>query len=105
MAFVKNHEEKPERVHLVGLTAPERGWRRRGTGRRAVDRVAIDTAGFRFAKLTEIDDVNFLPGAVKYGDVPALCPSAAPHALWLAGEGSEAAEIVAAAYQAASRAR
>jgi hypothetical protein len=68
-----------------------------------IDRVAIDSAGFRFAKLDSIDDVNFLPGAVKYGDLPALLALAAPHPLWLSGEGSEAPEIVRAAYQSAGK--
>ena len=51
---------------------------RRGPGRRplahrpatAIGRAAIDTGGFRFAKLRSTRDVNFLPGAVKYGDLP-----------------------------------
>ncbi|HEY4309033.1 MAG TPA: acetylxylan esterase [Pirellulales bacterium] len=104
VAFVKNHEDKPERVDLIGLDGAG-PWvaaaiAQAGT---AVDRAAIDTAGFRFAKLTEIDDVNFLPGAVKYGDVPGFLSLAAPHTLWLAGEGSQPPEIVAAAYQAAGK--
>jgi pimeloyl-ACP methyl ester carboxylesterase len=32
----------------------------------------IDTGGFRFASLTDQWDPLFVPGAVKYGDVPAL---------------------------------
>jgi dienelactone hydrolase len=51
-----------------------------------VDRAAIDTAGFRFAQETDIYGVNFLPGAVKYGDLPALLALAAPTRMWLAGE-------------------
>ncbi|HVU90244.1 MAG TPA: acetylxylan esterase [Pirellulales bacterium] len=104
VAFVRNHEEKPELVDLMGLDGAG-VWVAAAVAQagRAVDRAAIDTAGFRFAKLTEIDDVNFLPGAVKYGDVPGFLSLAAPHALWLAGEGSEAPEIVAATYQAAGR--
>ena len=34
--------------------------------------------GFRFGDITEIRDVNLLPGAVKYGDVPALLALCAP---------------------------
>lgn len=40
--------------------------------RSSVDRAVLDTEGFRFAKLNNVWDVNFVPGAVKYGDVPAL---------------------------------
>ena len=34
--------------------------------------------GFRFGDITEIRDVNLLPGAVRYGDVPALLALCAP---------------------------
>jgi dienelactone hydrolase len=32
----------------------------------------LDTAGFRFAKAASIRDLNFLPGAARYWDVPGL---------------------------------
>jgi len=67
----------------------------------AIDRAALDTAGFRFAGLRSIRDVNLLPGIVKYGDLPGLLALAAPQELWLAGEGSAAAPLTAAAYRAA----
>jgi hypothetical protein len=38
----------------------------------AVQRLACDTGGFRFASLTNVWDVNFVPGGAKYGDVPGL---------------------------------
>ena len=47
--------------------------------------LAIDTQGFRFAQ-TGLHDVNFLPGAVKYGDMPGLLALTAPVPMWLAGE-------------------
>lgn len=104
VAFVKNHDQKPERVHLVGLDGAG-AWAAAALAQAgdAVDRAAIDTAGFRFAKLTEIDDINFLPGAVKYGDVLAFLALGAPHPLWLAGEKNELPEIVRATYQAAGQ--
>ncbi len=66
----------------------------------AIDRVAVDTGGFRFVNLTSYRDLNFLPGAVKYGDLPGLMALAVPHPLWLAGEGNEVPAIVSAAYRA-----
>ncbi|MBX7167686.1 MAG: acetylxylan esterase [Pirellulales bacterium] len=51
-----------------------------------IRRAAIDTEGFRFAALTSIDQPQFLPGAVKYGDLPGLLSLAAPHELWIGGE-------------------
>jgi hypothetical protein len=70
----------------------------------AVSRAAIDTAGFRFAGLRSITDVNFLPGAVKYGDLPGLLALGAPGELWLAGEEPMPPGILSAAYTAAGAA-
>jgi len=36
--------------------------------------------------LSEFDDPQFLPGAVKYGDVPALLALCAPSEVFIAGE-------------------
>ena len=38
----------------------------------AVQELVSDHAGFRFAKLDNVWDVNFMPGAEKYGDLSAL---------------------------------
>ena len=37
-----------------------------------VDVMIIDTEGFRFADIDALDDVDMLPGIVKYGDLPAI---------------------------------
>jgi hypothetical protein len=37
-----------------------------------VDELIVDTEGFRFAGIESLDDVNMLPGIVKYGDLPAI---------------------------------
>lgn len=66
----------------------------------ALDRVAIDTQGFRFGTLLDYRDPMFLPGGAKYLDLPGLLALHAPRPLWLAGEGSEPA-IITAAYRAA----
>jgi hypothetical protein len=49
--------------------------------------LAVDTEGFRFAT-AGLHDPGFLPGAVKYGDLPTLLALTAPTPLWLAGEAS-----------------
>ena len=67
----------------------------------AVDSVAVDTLGFRFSQLTRYRDPMFLPGSVKYGDLPALLALCAPEPLWLAGENGEIPDVTAAAYGAA----
>ncbi|HEX4144454.1 MAG TPA: acetylxylan esterase [Pirellulales bacterium] len=71
--------------------------------RGAVDRAAIDTAGFRFADLKSVRDVNLLPGVVKYGDLPGLLSLAQPTKLWLTGEGGEVPAIIATAYRSAGQ--
>jgi hypothetical protein len=70
----------------------------------AVARAAIDTNGFRFAGLDDVYDINFMPGAAKYDDLPGLLALAAPARIWLAGEGIEAPPIVKAAFAAAGKA-
>jgi hypothetical protein len=68
-----------------------------------VDSTAIDTGGFRFVNLPSYRDVNFLPGALKYGDLPALLALSAPGRLWIGGESEESLGIVTAAYTAAEQ--
>ena len=56
-----------------------------------MDKAVIDTQGFRFADLKSYRDVNFLPGVVKYGDLPGLLALSAPLPLWITGESNAAA--------------
>lgn len=67
-----------------------------------LDGAAIDTGGFRFTQLESWRDPNFLPGAVKYGDLPAMLALSAPRPLLIAGEPSSELELVAQAYRSAS---
>jgi len=91
-----------EKVHLVGLGGAGH-WvaAARAQAGRAVDRAVVDTAGFRFANLTDFTDPDFLPGGAKYLDLPGILALSAPGDLWLAGEGPEAPPVVAATYRAA----
>jgi dienelactone hydrolase len=65
----------------------------------AIDRAVVDTGGFRFGKLLDYRDPQFLPGGAKYLDLPGMLALGAPHPLWLAGEGNAPA-LVSAAYRA-----
>lgn len=105
VSLARNVDEPAEKVYLVGLDGAGH-WVAAACAQAgdAVDGAVIDTGGFRFAKLTAIDDPDFLPGGAKYGDLPGIIALAAPKKLWLAGEGAEAPAIVAAAYQAAGKA-
>jgi hypothetical protein len=104
IAFAKTNHHKPKSVELIALD---------GTGpiaaaalarcEGAVSRAAIDTRGFRFGKLTDYRDVNFLPGGAKYGDLPGMLSLAAPTKLWLGGETAESAGLVKKVYGAAGQ--
>jgi hypothetical protein len=69
----------------------------------AVDRTVIDTAGFRFAGVTSTDHPDFLPGSVKYFDIPGLLALCAPSEILVSGEGTgkNRSEIITATYKAA----
>jgi hypothetical protein len=95
---------RAKRIHLVGLgpvVGPLAAAARAQAGG-AIDKAAIDTGGFRFASLDRLDDPMFLPGAVKYGDVPALLALGAPNKLWLAGE-RESPGVVVSAFRASGQ--
>jgi hypothetical protein len=106
ITFVRNHELAPKRIDLVGIegNAGALVAAARVQARDTVNGAAIDTKGFRFAKLNAFTDPNFLPGGAKYGDVPGQLAVAAPDKLLLAGEGSSAPSLVQAAYQVAGAA-
>ena len=82
--FARSRAGKDGRVLLVG-TGPAAAW---AAGARAlaiaeVDRAALDVDGYRFRAADRIDSPDFLPGAVKYGDVPALIALSAPGDVWV----------------------
>jgi dienelactone hydrolase len=94
-------ERKAEaRLDLVGLGGAG-PWvaAARAVASNAVDRLVVDTGGFRFANLAEIHDVNFLPGGAKYFDLPGLLALGAPGKAWIAGEGPELPKVIATAYE------
>ena len=57
------------------------------SGPDVVNGVEVRPSGFRFAKLTSQWDTGFVPGAVKYGDLPAILGLCAPITLTVRGEG------------------
>lgn len=95
---------KPSAVEVVGTgnTGPLAAAARALAGD-AISRAAVDTKGFRFGKLLDFRDPQFLPGGAKYLDVPGLLALNAPHPLWVAGEGM-AAGLVADTYKKSGKA-
>lgn len=102
--WVKDDDHKPQEVIAIGVNggAPVLA-AALATEPALFDRVAIDADAFRFANLTSYRDPNFVPGAVKYGDLPGLLSLAAPTPLWI-GDESEIPGIVKATYAAAGKA-
>ncbi len=100
--FTRQHLPHLERLDLVGLNGagPWTAAARAQSGR-TVERLALDTAGFRFANITNLHDPDFLPGAVKYGDLPALLALGAPGRLWFAGETNGIPSLLSHAYRLA----
>jgi dienelactone hydrolase len=102
ISYVKHVNSRTEKIHLVGLGGAGR-WvaAAKAQAGELIDRVALDTARFRFAKLQALDDPDFLPGGAKYLDLPGIVALSAPGALWVAGEGAQTPAVLAAAYRAA----
>ena len=102
VSFVRNDERAPQKVHLVGIRGAG-PWvaAARGVTGVEVDSAAIDGGDFRFANIKSYRDVNFQPGAVKYGDLPGLLALAAPYRLYVSAEVGDAPAIVKSAFAAA----
>jgi hypothetical protein len=101
ISFVRHHERRSEVVSLIGVGGAGH-WVAAASAQagEAVDQTAVVTARFRFEGLEEFDHPDFLPGAVKYGDLPGMLSLLAPRALWLAGEGVEPPRSIRSAYDA-----
>jgi hypothetical protein len=104
VAFERGGRAPADRVYMIGLAGAGH-WvaAARAIAGSAIDRAAIDTAGFRFARIAKFDNPDFLPGGAKYNDLPGMIALSAPNPLWLAGEGETLPEVISAAYRAAGR--
>lgn len=68
-----------------------------------LDALVLDTDGFRFADLESWKDPHFVPGAVKYADLPGLLSLYSPRPLLLLNDQAEDSSFLQAAYQAAGK--
>ncbi|MFT5327398.1 MAG: dienelactone hydrolase [Planctomycetaceae bacterium] len=102
ISWVGNDEHEPKRLNLIGTNGagPIAAAARLVAGN-SVTKLAVDTKGFRFGDLTSYRHPDFLVGAVKYGDLPALLALSAPRPLWIGGEAGATPKVVKAAYSAA----
>ncbi len=80
-------DEHTQRIDLIGVNgaAP---WAAAASALAGsvVDRLGVDTQSFRFVELESYRDPDFLPGAVKYGDLPGILSLSAPRPIWVGGE-------------------
>jgi dienelactone hydrolase len=83
VAFARGHE-RTKVVHLAGFEKAG-PWvlLARGLCGSVVARTAADWDSFRFEKVRREDDEMLLPGALKYGGLPALAALAAPGELFV----------------------
>jgi hypothetical protein len=97
--FLTDRESPAASLHVVGLDGAG-PWviAARALAGGKIDRIAVDTGGFRFGKVLDWEDVDFLPGGAKYMDLPGLIAMGAPGRLWLAGEGPLAPKVVETVY-------
>lgn len=104
IAYVRGYKadcETPQRLHLIGAdgAGPVAAAARVIAGGQ-VDRAVIHTGGLRFADITSYRDPEFLPGIVKYGDLPALLALSAPHDLCIVGESTAGMNVANACFEA-----
>lgn len=104
VAFVKGHERTPKEISLVALdsTGPI-AIAARAQARGAIDRLAAQTAGFRFGNVLDYTAATYLPGGAKYDDLPGMLTVAAPQTAWIGGETSESLARTAKTYDAAGK--
>lgn len=87
--WVRSAKQSPVAIHVVGLeTAGPIVAVSRIMAADTIHKAAIDTAGFRFADLANWKHADFLPGAIKYGDLPTALALSTTGSLWLTGEAS-----------------
>lgn len=102
IAGVRRHSPEKKVISLVALdgTAPTAA-AALAFAQGAVQQAVLDTRGFRFLKVTDYLDANFLPGGAKYGDLDGLLSLAAPASLHLAGESEASLPVTKKVYAAA----
>ena len=74
LTFIKNHERKPAAIEVRATEndVPEFALSLTQAGDGVVAKAVLPATGFRFASLTNFRAPHMLPGALKYGDLPAI---------------------------------
>jgi dienelactone hydrolase len=99
--FLQDRADGKPKIVMVGL-AGAGPWvaAARAVAGGAITGAAIDTGGFRFSAVRDLQDVNFLPGGARYFDLPGMLALGAPGRLWVMGEEGEGLDVVRRVYEA-----
>jgi hypothetical protein len=94
-------QQRPDNVRLLSSKGSA-AWAAPAAalGGNKLDRVLLEVDGFRYGQSESYRDADFVPGAVKYGDLPVLLALRSPHPLMVVGE-QQLPQVVAKAYAAA----
>jgi dienelactone hydrolase len=86
--FVQSNERKSDSIDVIGLGAAG-PWVATALpqAKGSVSRAAIESGDFRFGKILDLHDPNFLPGGAKYGDLPGMIALSAPMKVLNVGKG------------------
>ncbi len=74
LTFIKNHERQPKTINVsaVADVVPETALALTQVAKGIVSEATLPATDFRFAIVKNIRSPSLLPGALKYGDLPAL---------------------------------
>ncbi len=101
--WVKKDDHNAKKIELVGTDGAGPIVAAAGAvSGDVVQGVAVEINDFRFTNITNYLDPNFIPGIVKYGDVPALLALNAPKRLLVIGDEASKAVVTQKAYAATS---
>ena len=93
LQFIRSHERPSTQVAAIAMdpvTGPILA-AALAVADEGLDAAALNTHGFRFGAVADLQDVQFLPGGAKYGDLPGLIGLGRVKTLWLAGEPADSA--------------
>lgn len=103
--FISANERRSSRIVLVGIGgAGPVVATARALCRDQVAKALVETGGFRFGKLLDFRDPDFLPGGAKYGDLPGMLALSAPARTWVVGESPTSLDLAVRQYAAAGAA-
>lgn len=101
LAWLRTPEGGAKQVALVGLVgAGHWAAAARAVAAPAIDATVIDTGGFRFGEVNDLQSPDFLPGGAKYLDVPGMLAVASPARRLLLADRPEDRELVEASFRA-----